>query len=445
MTNPHDESPRTSPPSSKPVAPDSVKALPPPEPVKALPPADPDKSGKPPARHRSGKVVWIVGTIVVILLALQVWRLVKRPKPERQRPSVPVSVAPARTGELKVYLTALGPVTAWNTVTVHSRVDGQLLSVKFTEGQRVKEGDLLAEIDPRQFEAALEQSKGQLAKDQAQLTNAKRDLERYQQAQEAVTEQQVGAARAAAAEAEGTVQTDQAMVDNNELQLSYTKITAPIPGVVGLRQVDAGNLVHASDPNGLVVITQDRPIAVIFSLPEGNLPQVKQASAGGQKLVVDAYDSGMTTKLETGEVAAIDNQIDPATGTVKMKAQFTNEKGALFPNQFVNVRLLVETREDVVLVPAPAVQIGPQNRFVFVVKPDHTVEQRVVTVGQTEDETVEITKGLSAGESVVTEGLDKLRNGAAVTLQAPPGAGGKEEDASPAKPRKPGSGRKKGS
>lgn len=392
----------------------------------------------PPERpRRARRVLWILGIIVATITAFIVWRVVARPKPERQRPAVPVGVAPARKEDFNVYLTALGSVNAWNTVTVRSRVDGQLMTVNFVEGQRVKAGDVLAEIDPRQFQAALEQAQGQLAKDQAQLENAKRDVQRYEDAREAVTQQQLGNARATAAGAEGTVKADQAAVDTDQLNLSYTHITAPISGVAGLRTVDAGNIIHSSDTNGLVVLTQDRPIAVVFSLPEDNLPQIRKAQAAGQPLTVDAYDSGMSTIVESGEVAAIDNQIDVTTGTVKVKAQFANEKGELFPNQFVNVRLLVDVRKDTTLVPSSSVQIGPQNRFVFVVKADKTVEQRVVTVGHIDGDTTEITKGVEPGEVVVTEGLDKLRDGATVTLQSAPGAGTGEKG-TPAKPARKG-------
>lgn len=407
------------------------KELTPPKSPLLLPPPSPERP------RRARRVLWIVGLIVAAIAAFIIWRVVSRPKPERQRPAVPISVATARKDDFNVYLTALGSVTAWNTVTVRSHIDGQLLTVNFVEGQRVNAGDVLAEIDPRQFQAALEQAQGQLAKDLAQWENAKRDVQRYEEAQEAVTQQQLGNARATAAGAEGTVKADQAAVDNDELQLSYCRITAPISGVAGLRQVDAGNIIHASDAGGVVVLTQDRPIAVIFSLPEDSLPQVRLAQSTGQPLKVDAYDSGMSTIVETGEVAALDNQIDVATGTVKVKARFANDMGELFPNQFVNVRLLVEVRKDATLIPAGAVQIGPQNRFVFVVKADQTVEQRVVVVGHTEGDTVEITKGVAPGEVVVTEGLDKLRDGAKVTLQSEPAAG-KSDSAAPAKPQRRG-------
>jgi multidrug efflux system membrane fusion protein len=255
----------------------------------------------------------------------------------------PVSSAAAEKGELKVYLSAIGSVTALNTTTVKANATGELIAIHFSEGQLVKAGDLLVEIDPRQYRISLEQAEGQLARDTALFGNVRRDLERYENAKEAVTQQQIDTAIATVAQYEGTVRADQASVDNFKLQLSYCSVTAPITGRVGLRMVDQGNMVRTSDP-GIVVITQEQPISVVFSIPEDSLPQVRQAMAGGLELAVDAYDRGMKTRLAGGKLFAVDNQIDSTTGTVRLKALFTNEDHGLFPNQFVNIRMLTGQR-----------------------------------------------------------------------------------------------------
>jgi multidrug efflux system membrane fusion protein len=325
----------------------------------------------------------------------------------------PVSMAAVTSGDLHVYLSALGSVTALNTITVKSRVDGELRKINFTEGQIVKAGDLLAEIDPRSYEAALEQAEGQLARDMALLDNSKHDLERYQNAKEAVTQQQIDTAKSTVAQFEGTVRVDRGAVDNDRLELSYCRVTAPLTGRVGLRMVDEGNLVHSSDP-GLVVITQEEPIAVVFSIPEDNLPQVRKQIGGGNELPVEAYDRAMKTLLATGKVLALDNQIDATTGTVRVKAEFANADNGLYPNQFVNVRLLTEIETAVLLVPNSAVQLNGAARFVFVVTDDDTVDRRNITVGKTEGEQTVVTSGLANGERVVTEGLDRLLPGAKV-------------------------------
>lgn len=334
---------------------------------------------------------------------------------------VPVSTAVAATGELRVYLTALGSVTALNTITVKSRADGELMKIHFTEGQLVKAGDLLAEIDPRSYQVALEQAEGQLARDTAQLENSRRDLERYRNAKEAVTQQQVDSAAATVAQYTGSVRADQGSVDNYKLQLSYCRVTAPITGRVGLKLVDQGNLVRAGDSTGIVVITQEEPIAVSFSIPEDSLPSVRKALGAGKELTVDAYDRAMQNRLARGKVLALDNQIDAATGTVRLKAVYANEDHGLFPNQFVNVRMLTEIQENALMVPNSAVQISAATRFVFVVKAeDSTVERRNVTIGRTEGEKTVITEGLAAGDVVVTEGLDRLQPGAKVITKVAP-------------------------
>ena len=369
------------------------------------------------------------------MAGLVVYVVVRGPSAaNRYRPNraTPVSATAARAGDLHVYLTALGSVTAWNTVTVRSRADGQLLKLHFTEGQHVQEGDLLAEIDPRAYQVGLEQAEGQLARDQALLDNANRDLERYRSAGEAVTPQQTDTAKATADQYTGIVRIDQGNVDNYKLQLSYCRILSPATGRVGIRLVDEGNLVHASDSTGIVVITQDQPIAVVFSLPEDNLPQVRKALRGGQPLAVEAFNRAMNQVLATGNVIAMDNQIDPTTGTVRLKSQFANDDRALFPNQFVNVRLMVETVPNSILIPVAAAQISGNKRFVFVLKPDSTVEQRTVVLGRTEGETIAVTEGLAAGEVVVTEGLDKLQDGSPVVARTVPAPGATGAAAAPA-------------
>lgn len=334
--------------------------------------------------------------------------------PQRE---VPVVAAVARTGSLPLYIDGLGTVTPFQSITVRSRVDGELVRVAYDEGSNVKEGDLLAEIDPRPFEAALQQAQGKLNQDNATLANARVDLKRYRDAGKVVPDQQRATQAALVTQLEGQVKTDQAAVDNARVQLSYTRITAPISGRIGLRRLDQGNLVRASDPNGLCVITQLQPIAVLFSIPQDAIGRVVK-KIEGPPLVVEAYDRDLKNRIAEGTLLAVDNQVDPGTGTVTLKAKFANEDGALFPNQFVNARLRIETLKGVVLVPASAIQRGPNTTFAYVVK-DGVVEMRQIKLGPTEADTTVVESGLASGDVVVTDGADKLVSGSKVIAKVP--------------------------
>ena len=334
----------------------------------------------------------------------------------RSAPAIPVSAVTARAGDIGVYLTGLGAVTPIYTVTARTQVNGELMNVYFKEGQLVHKGDLLALVDPRPYEVQLTQAEGQLLKDQAALDNARIDLVRYQAliTRNAVAEQQLATQKALVTQDEGAVKTDQGLIDSAKLNLVYCRITSPITGRVGLRLVDPGNIVHTTDTNGLMVIAQIEPISVIFTISEDQVPLVLKRFRAGERLQVDAYDRDMKTKLSQGRLLTLDNQIDPTTGTLKLRAIFDNKDGALFPNQFVNARLLVEEKHGVTLVPTAAIQRNSRTAFVYVVKPDQTVTIRTVTLGTTEDDEAQIVSGLSAGEVVVTTGVDKLQEGSKV-------------------------------
>lgn len=358
-------------------------------------------------------------------------------KPETARAStqavVPVGVATAARRDVPVYLKGLGNVTASNTVSVRSRVDGQLAQINFREGQNVNKGDLLAVIDPRPFQVALNEAQANLFRDQAQLKDAQRNYERFKSLLEesgAVSQQQVDTQRATAGQLEGAVRADQAQIDNAKLNLVYSHITAPISGRIGLRLVDAGNMVHAADANPLLVITQLRPIAVVFTLPQDDLPNVARHMNQG-RLVVEAYSRDDQTKLATGYLLTIDNQIDQTTGTGRLKAIFDNQDNVLWPNQFVNVRLLLETHKDSTVVPSVAIQTGPQGSYVFSVKADKTVEVRPVTVSFTQNNVATIASGVAPGDVVVVDGQDKLQAGSKVDPHTGGGGGNRNAQSSP--------------
>jgi multidrug efflux system membrane fusion protein len=330
----------------------------------------------------------------------------------------PVTVAQARKADMKVYLNAIGTVTTLNSVTVRSRVDGELTAVHFQEGSEVKKGALLAEIDSRPFQVQLKQAKAQLARDMAQLENIRRDMERYRMAerQNAVSRQQLDTQEALVRQYEAAVGIDKAQIEAAKLQITYSRITAPISGRVGLRLVDPGNMVHSSDASGLLTIVQTRPISVIFAVPEDNLPQILKKMQEG-RLVVEAFDREMKERLATGELVTIDNQIDLSTGTVRLKAVFENKNNELFPNQFVNARLVVAVEKDAVIVPSEAVQRNPQGAFVFVLNTDDTVSIRPVKPGVTQAGETAISEGLNADERVVVNGTERLKDGGKVEVR----------------------------
>jgi len=363
---------------------------------------------------------WLIGALVLLIIGY-VWharRQAAEATTKVVRPMVPVSAVHAQRGDLNLYLTAIGTVTPFNTTTIKSRVDGAIENIFYKEGQTVKEGDLLIQIDPRPYQVQLAQAEGQFAKDEAAYEDGKITFERDQllYSQGVLSRQQLDDQQSVMNQAKGAVESDRGAIDSAKLNITYSKITAPISGRIGLRLLDLGNIVHATDTTGLAVITQLQPIAVIFAIPEDDIPKVVKRMRSGQPLPVEAWDREFTKKLATGTLLTFDNQIDQNTGTVKLKASFDNPDYALFPSQFVNAQLLIDTVKNTVLVPTAAVQKSPQGNFVYVVKPDNTVTQRGITVGATQGELSSIATGLAQGETVVTDGVDKLQPGAKVNV-----------------------------
>lgn len=375
---------------------------------------------------------WVVGLILAIALAAAAY-FFKQPARQRELgagpnpkamsgkqadPVIPVAVELALLGDVPVYLGGLGTVTPLHTVTVRSRVDGELIRVAFTEGQMVKQGDLLAEIDPRPFKIQLQQAEGQLARDLALLENAEADLVRYQTllAQDSIGAQQTVTQEALVKQYRGTVEMDRSQVNNAKLQLTYAQVTAPVSGRVGLRVVDRGNIVRANDTNGLAVITQIEPIAAVFTLAEDVLPAVMKRWRSGEEIIVEAYDREGKEKLAEGKLLAVDNQIDPATGTIKLKAQFPNGQNTLFSNQFINIKMKLDLLRSTILIPTAAIQQGVNGAFVYGVKDDKTVVMRPIKLGPIEKDRVAVLDGLTANEAVVVDGADKLREGSKVEV-----------------------------
>lgn len=381
----------------------------------------------PPSRTR-----WILYGIVILVVAVGVWRFSQREERENGRragpnpawagtadsPAMPVRISRAERRDLPVHLKAIGTVTPLNTVTVRSRVDGQLLRIAFEEGARVKAGDLLAEIDPEPYRIRLAEVEGRQRQNQAQLETALADLERILQLHEKklVTNQEMDAQRALVREREGAVASDAAAVANARLQLAYTRIEAPISGRLGLRRIDPGNLIRANDADGIVTITQTQPITVMFTVPEVDLPRVIEPLRAGEQLPVEAWDRGERNLLATGTLSTVDNQIDLATGTLRLRATFANDDESLFPNQFVNTRMRVRVIAGAIVIPAAAVQFGAQGTYVFVVTPDNKASLREVALGASDGVMQAVERGLEPGDPVVLEGIDRLREGRDVVV-----------------------------
>jgi len=401
--------------------------------------APPEQRDNPPQRPRSHKGwLWLLVLLAVIAAVAYYYRpksgAAGSPGTGNAPPTTgsggrggrgagitPVVAARAKTGDISVYVVALGNVTPLSTVTIKSRVDGQLMDVKYQEGDIVQKGAPLVEIDTRPYQAMLVQAEGQLLRDQALLDNANVDLSRYAGLlkQNAIPEQQYATQQALVKQEEGVVKNDQGQIDAAKLNLVYCHIMSPITGRVGLRLVDAGNIVHASDSTGLVVITQVQPISIVFTIPEDQLQAVLSRYRAGQKLVVEGWDRDMHKKIASGALATMDNQIDQTTGTLRLRAIYPNTDLALFPNQFVNVKLLVEEKHGVVVIPNGAVQLTTDTKYVYLVKPDSTVTVRNITAGTTEGDQTEVVSGLNAGDAVVMQGVDKLNEGSKVVATIP--------------------------
>jgi multidrug efflux system membrane fusion protein len=424
----------------------------------------PSSNPEPDGPKGSAARKWTVLLVIVAVVGAAVWKIRQNSKEQdsvqqimaaqADRPT-PVQVSAVQQKTMPIFLTALGTVTAYNTVTIKSRVDGQLMQVPVREGQAVQQGQVLAEIDPKPYQAALEQAQGQLVKDQASAANARAEAERYQALLQAgvVSKESQQAQASTAGQAEGSLAADQAAIQAAKVNLGYTKIVSPIDGVVGLRQVDPGNIVHASDTNGLLVVTQLQPIAVIFTLPEDQLPEVLKRTRGGSRLAVEAFDRAAQTHLASGSLLTVDNQIDTTTGTVKAKAVFENRDGALFPNQFVNIRLILQEKQNAIVIPAAALQTGSQGNFVYLLKegqpPAELVEKKkdtdmpvpqlaenqsnyyvmaqTVNVELTEGTQVILNGGVKAGDQIVVDGQEKLKNGSKVFPKTAPVKGATAE------------------
>jgi len=419
-----------------PNAPVTISTKDSPSTTATAPPALASPPPKPPAhadqRPRKGHPwVWIVVIIVLLLGAFYFYRQhvkaaeAAKAQAKQPRPGVPIQTATARTGDIGIYINALGTVTPVYTATITSRVDGQITNVAYREGQMVRKGDLLIEIDPRPFQAALTQAQGTLAKDEAVLNEAKIDLNRFQQAYDrnAIAKQQLDDQEQLVKQDEGTVKQDEGAVASAATNVDYTRITAPIEGRVGLRLVDPGNIVTSGATTALVVITQLQPITVIFSVAEDYLPQIQKQLRNGVKMPVDSFARDQTTKLASGTLLTLDNVIDQTTGTLKLKAIFQNQDLELFPNQFVNARLLVDTQRGVTLVPTAAIQRNAQGAFVYVIGSDNSATLRTITVGTTDGNTAAV-QSVNAGDVIAVNGFDKLQNGAKVTINNASGSGG---------------------
>ncbi len=419
-------------------------------------PAGPDPSGEPRLERETGssghRWLWIIGLVLAIAVGVWYFRG-SRASIEAQGPGapagggkgqgrqggggaafvVPVVAATAQRGDLPVYFNGLGTVTAFNTVTVRSRVDGQITKINFQEGQFVRQGEDLIDIDSRPFQVQLEQAEGQLAKDQAQLRDVQVNYERFQllYKEGVIPKQQLDTQGSQVGMFEGSIKGDQGAIDNAKLQIVYSHVTAPISGRIGLRLVDIGNIIHATDSNGLLVITQLQPIAVIFSLPQDQLPQVASKLHNPDQLLVEAYDRDDTSKIESGKLLTIDNQIDTTTGTYKLKAVFNNDRNLLFPNQFVNVHLLADVKKNLVIVPSSAIQRGPQGTYVYLVQSGNTAKIQPVTIAQTTANSVGLSAGLNAGDVVVVDGQDKLQDGSKVNPTPAPNAPNAQNAAGP--------------
>jgi multidrug efflux system membrane fusion protein len=374
---------------------------------------------RPPARR--GRA-WLV-LFLLLIAGVAVWKYTQEQggREQGRRPAAPQAVrtAVATTGDIPIALNELGTVTSLATVTIRTQIAGQLQQIGFTEGEMVKAGDFLAQIDPRPYQVALEQAQGQLAKDQASLSQAQSDLARFQilNKQDSISKQQVDDQQFLVHQDQGAVTTDGAQIDSAKLNIAYCRIVSPVTGRIGLRQVDQGNYVQVTDPNGIVVVTEIEPISVIFTIPEDEVPVVAKRLKAGATLPVTAFDRSNTTQLGTGTLATMDNQVDTTTGTVKLRASFANKDDTLFPNQFVNARLLVDTESGVVIVPNAAIQQGPSGGFVYVVKDNTTVSVRTVKTGPSDGGLTAIRSGLSAGDEVVIDGTDRLRDGISVSVQ----------------------------